>query len=181
MVISKYNISPEDFKVMETVVLKAEPHKAGQQWKFTGAFYYATTVLTTIGESHLHWEFWPPSVGLLLPSIFFHIIWISSWIAFFRLLGLQLLESPNRLLLVSWCPCLSSMPFQMLLWVSSWNPFLSLIYCTRSNHLNFFWSEALWLLTMDLALPHRQLGVIYMTFVLYLSIVVEYFINRLKT
>jgi hypothetical protein len=34
---------------METVVLKTEPHKAGQQWKFTGAFYYATTVLTTIG------------------------------------------------------------------------------------------------------------------------------------
>lgn len=34
---------------METVVLKTEPHKAGQQWKFAGAFYYATTVLTTIG------------------------------------------------------------------------------------------------------------------------------------
>lgn len=50
MVISKYNISPEDFKVLETVVLKTEPHKAGQQWKFTGAFYYATTVLTTIGQ-----------------------------------------------------------------------------------------------------------------------------------
>lgn len=50
-IIRKYNISQEDFKVMETVVLKSEPHKAGQQWKFTGAFYYATTVLTTIGKS----------------------------------------------------------------------------------------------------------------------------------
>jgi len=50
MIIRKYNISQEDFKVMETVVLKSESHKAGQQWKFTGAFYYATTVLTTIGE-----------------------------------------------------------------------------------------------------------------------------------
>ncbi|KAG8271546.1 Potassium channel sub K member 9 [Homalodisca vitripennis] len=49
MIIKKYNISPDDFRVMETVVLKAEPHKAGQQWKFAGAFYYATTVLTTIG------------------------------------------------------------------------------------------------------------------------------------
>jgi len=48
-VIRKYNISEDDFKIMETVVLKTEPHKAGQQWKFTGAFYYATTVLTTIG------------------------------------------------------------------------------------------------------------------------------------
>lgn len=42
---------------METVVLKHEPHKAGKQWKFAGAFYYATTVLTTIGKSIriIHW------------------------------------------------------------------------------------------------------------------------------
>lgn len=53
MIIKKYHISPDDFKVMETVVLKAEPHKAGQQWKFAGAFYYATTVLTTIGRYFL--------------------------------------------------------------------------------------------------------------------------------
>lgn len=49
IIIRKYNISEEDYKIMETVVLKTEPHKAGQQWKFAGAFYYATTVLTTIG------------------------------------------------------------------------------------------------------------------------------------
>jgi potassium channel subfamily K member 9 len=49
IIVRKYNISDNDFKVMETVVMKSEPHKAGQQWKFTGAFYYATTVLTTIG------------------------------------------------------------------------------------------------------------------------------------
>ena len=36
----KYNISFEDFKIIETVVHKSEPHKAGLQWKFTGAFYY---------------------------------------------------------------------------------------------------------------------------------------------
>ncbi|KYM95198.1 Two pore potassium channel protein sup-9 [Cyphomyrmex costatus] len=53
MVIRKYNISEDDFKIMETVVLKTEPHKAGQQWKFAGAFYYATTVLTTIGTCHV--------------------------------------------------------------------------------------------------------------------------------
>lgn len=52
MIIKRYNVSSEDFKVMETVVLKSEPHKAGQQWKFTGAFYYATTVLTTIGNAN---------------------------------------------------------------------------------------------------------------------------------
>lgn len=49
IVIKKYNISEDDYKIMETMVLKTEPHKAGQQWKFAGAFYYATTVLTTIG------------------------------------------------------------------------------------------------------------------------------------
>ena len=53
MLTKKYNITLEDYRVMETVVLKNEPHKAGKQWKFAGAFYYATTVLTTIGECQL--------------------------------------------------------------------------------------------------------------------------------
>lgn len=51
ILIKKYNISMDDYRIIETVVLKSEPHKAGQQWKFAGAFYYATTVLTTIGKS----------------------------------------------------------------------------------------------------------------------------------
>lgn len=57
MVIRKYQISKEDFRIMETVVLKMEPHKAGQQWKFAGAFYYATTVLTTIGKEKFIYYF----------------------------------------------------------------------------------------------------------------------------
>lgn len=40
MIIKKYKINPDDFKIIETVILKTEPHKAGKQWKFTGAFYY---------------------------------------------------------------------------------------------------------------------------------------------
>ena len=50
----KYNMSDEDFKILTTVVIKSVPHKAGIQWKFSGAFYFATTVLTTIGKSRVH-------------------------------------------------------------------------------------------------------------------------------
>ncbi|OXA57306.1 Potassium channel subfamily K member 9 [Folsomia candida] len=47
---NRYNISLDDFRVLEMVILKSVPQKAGNsQWKFAGAFYYATTVLTTIG------------------------------------------------------------------------------------------------------------------------------------
>jgi hypothetical protein len=45
MIVKKYNITSDDFKIIETVILKTEPHKAGQQWKFTGAFYYGTTFI----------------------------------------------------------------------------------------------------------------------------------------
>lgn len=50
MLKEKYKIEEKDYLLLETVVLQGVPHKAGQQWKFAGAFYYATTVLTTIGE-----------------------------------------------------------------------------------------------------------------------------------
>lgn len=40
MIVKKYKINSDDFKIIETVILKTEPHKAGKQWKFTGAFYY---------------------------------------------------------------------------------------------------------------------------------------------
>lgn len=51
MLVRKYNMSADDRKIWQTVVIKMVPHRAGTQWKFTGAFYFATTVLTTIGES----------------------------------------------------------------------------------------------------------------------------------
>lgn len=47
----KYNISSEDYRQLELVILQSEPHRAGVQWKFAGSFYFAITVITTIGKS----------------------------------------------------------------------------------------------------------------------------------
>uniref|UniRef100_A0A8C0EL53 Potassium channel domain-containing protein n=1 Tax=Bubo bubo TaxID=30461 RepID=A0A8C0EL53_BUBBB len=46
---NKYNLSAESYRELEWVVLKLKPHKAGVQWKFAGSFYFAITVITTIG------------------------------------------------------------------------------------------------------------------------------------
>lgn len=49
----KYNLTKENFEELEHVVLQLKPHKAGVQWKFAGSFYFAITVITTIGEHSL--------------------------------------------------------------------------------------------------------------------------------
>lgn len=36
--------------MVEIVIIENKPHKAGPQWKFAGAFYFATLVLAMIGE-----------------------------------------------------------------------------------------------------------------------------------
>ena len=46
----KYQISPEDYKMLEIVVIENKPNKSGPQWKFAGSFYFATVVLATIGN-----------------------------------------------------------------------------------------------------------------------------------
>nr|CAD7452016.1 unnamed protein product [Timema tahoe] len=86
MVIKKYNISEDDFRVMETVVLKTEPHKAGQQWKFAGAFYYATTVLTTIGYGHST----PNTIGGKLFTMCYAIVGIPLGLVMFQSIGERL-------------------------------------------------------------------------------------------
>lgn len=74
---------------MELVVLKLEPHKAGQQWKFTGAFYYATTVLTTIGYGHST----PATVGGKLFTMCYAMVGIPLGLVMFQSIG----ERVNRL------------------------------------------------------------------------------------
>ncbi|KRZ93976.1 Two pore potassium channel protein sup-9 [Trichinella sp. T8] len=48
----KYNFTDDDFRVLQTVIIRSIPHKAGYQWKFAGAFYFATVVITTVGYGH---------------------------------------------------------------------------------------------------------------------------------
>lgn len=50
--VKKYNVSDEDFRVMEIVIIENKPHKAGPQWKFAGAFYFSTVVLAMIGNNY---------------------------------------------------------------------------------------------------------------------------------
>ncbi|KAF5279367.1 hypothetical protein FQA39_LY05477 [Lamprigera yunnana] len=85
----KYNISEDDYRIMETIVLKSEPHRAGRQWKFAGAFYYATTVLTTIGYGHST----PSTVGGKLFTMCYAIIGIPLGLVMFQSIG----ERVNRL------------------------------------------------------------------------------------
>jgi hypothetical protein len=46
--------------VIEIVIIENKPHKAGPQWKFAGAFYFATVVLAMIGKKK-----WTKSTSIL--------------------------------------------------------------------------------------------------------------------
>ena len=46
---SKYNISDEDYRMIELLMVERKSHKTGPQWKFAGSFYYALVTLALIG------------------------------------------------------------------------------------------------------------------------------------
>ncbi|XP_019641602.1 PREDICTED: two pore potassium channel protein sup-9-like [Branchiostoma belcheri] len=78
-----YNISREDFLEIETVVLRSVPYKAGKQWQFTGAFYFATTVITTIGYGHAA----PITIGGKAFCMFYALLGIPIGIVMFQSVG----------------------------------------------------------------------------------------------
>ncbi|KAI1897716.1 hypothetical protein AGOR_G00086140 [Albula goreensis] len=79
----KYNLSKENFHELEAVVLQLKPHKAGVQWKFAGSFYFAITVITTIGYGHAA----PSTDGGKVFCMFYALLGIPLTLVMFQSLG----------------------------------------------------------------------------------------------
>jgi len=84
--VSKYNITDNDYRLLETVIIRAIPHKAGHQWKFSGAFYFAMTVITTIGYGHSC----PMTVGGKIFCMFYALAGIPLGLVMFQSIGERL-------------------------------------------------------------------------------------------
>ncbi|KAK0395993.1 hypothetical protein QR680_001523 [Steinernema hermaphroditum] len=84
--LAKYNITDKDYKVLEAIVVKSIPHKAGHQWKFSGAFYFATTVITTIGYGHST----PTTAGGKTFCMFYALAGIPLGLVMFQSIGERL-------------------------------------------------------------------------------------------
>ncbi|XP_070597953.1 potassium channel subfamily K member 3 isoform X1 [Erythrolamprus reginae] len=80
---SKYNLSEANYVELEGVVLKLKPHKAGVQWKFAGSFYFAITVITTIGYGHAA----PSTDGGKVFCMFYALLGIPLTLVMFQSLG----------------------------------------------------------------------------------------------
>jgi len=65
---TKHNISSEEFNNIRQNVIRAIPHKAGVQWKFDGAFFFVTTVITTIGQNLIFYVYFSPNYEPQLES-----------------------------------------------------------------------------------------------------------------
>ncbi|TNM96006.1 potassium channel subfamily K member 3 isoform X1 [Takifugu rubripes] len=79
----KYNLTKENFEELEHVVLQLKPHKAGVQWKFAGSFYFAITVITTIGYGHAA----PSTDSGKIFCMFYALLGIPLTLVMFQSLG----------------------------------------------------------------------------------------------
>ncbi|ODN04596.1 Two pore potassium channel protein sup-9 [Orchesella cincta] len=82
----KYNITNEDYQWIEQMVIENTPHKAGPQWKFAGAFYFATVVLAMIGYGHST----PSTIGGKAFCMLYAAIGIPLGIVMFQSIGERL-------------------------------------------------------------------------------------------
>ncbi|XP_062825216.1 potassium channel subfamily K member 3 [Anolis carolinensis] len=80
---AKYNLSEANYCELEGVVLRLKPHKAGVQWKFAGSFYFAITVITTIGYGHAA----PSTDGGKVFCMFYALLGIPLTLVMFQSLG----------------------------------------------------------------------------------------------
>ncbi|XP_014287556.1 two pore potassium channel protein sup-9 [Halyomorpha halys] len=85
-ILKKYNISQEDYKMIEIVIIENKPHKAGPQWKFAGAFYFATVVLAMIGYGHST----PVTIGGKAFCMAYAIVGIPLGLVMFQSIGERL-------------------------------------------------------------------------------------------
>ncbi|XP_050420801.1 two pore potassium channel protein sup-9-like [Adelges cooleyi] len=84
--VSRYNISPVDYRMMEVAIIENKPHKAGPQWKFAGAFYFSTVVLAMIGYGHST----PVTIGGKAFCILYAMVGIPLGLIMFQSIGERL-------------------------------------------------------------------------------------------
>uniref|UniRef100_A0A7E4ZY62 Two pore potassium channel protein sup-9 n=1 Tax=Panagrellus redivivus TaxID=6233 RepID=A0A7E4ZY62_PANRE len=145
-IMSKYNISENDYNVLESIIVKAIPHRAGHQWKFSGALYFATTVITTIGYGHST----PLTMGGKMFCMLYALAGIPLGLVMFQSIGERLntlaakvlrcckrcvgrTAQVNHIDLILTCSGLSTLLIATGAWVfhmyEGWSYFDSLYYC----------------------------------------------------
>ncbi|KAM3621824.1 uncharacterized protein V6R79_016487 [Siganus canaliculatus] len=120
----KYGFTDDDFREIERVVLQSAPHRAGRQWKFSGSFYFAITVITTIGYGHVA----PRTDAGKTFCMFYAVLGIPLTLVMFQSLG----ERINTLVRYLLCRAKQGLGLQKTE-VSMWNMILvGLLSCVST-------------------------------------------------
>ncbi|KAF7666145.1 hypothetical protein LDENG_00116770 [Lucifuga dentata] len=122
----KYNLTKENFEELELVVLQLKPHKAGVQWKFAGSFYFAITVITTIGYGHAA----PSTDSGKIFCMFYALLGIPLTLVMFQSLG-ERINTFVRYLLHQAKKCLGMRQTQVSManMVTGWSFLHAFYYC----------------------------------------------------